>query len=117
MSAVYSQTYHEGVLILELKGKLLHEDETANILEQIEEELKYSGGKLVYDLSQLKHINSTGINFLVKSLTRSRVHGGDMVITGAHGFVKDLLDVAKLFEVFTAAENKTEAINYFKIKK
>lgn len=117
MNTMISKIQQEGVLVLELKGKLIGEDQTAALLDSIENDLKSVAGKLVFDLSQLQHINSTGINFLVKSLTRSRIHGGDMVISGATGFVKELLDVAKLFEVFTAKENKSEAINYFKEKK
>jgi anti-sigma B factor antagonist len=70
--------------------------------------------RIIFDFSELSHTNSTGINFMIRTLTKSRVNGGDLVIVGISGNVKKLFELAKIDGLFTVRPTIEEAIEYFK---
>lgn len=104
----------EDILLVSLKGKVLEDSILKELLQKIEKELNKTKGKVILNLSELDYINSTGINFFIKVLTKARIHGGDLVFYGISGSVKTIVQIAKMDEVFTIVETKEEAITNFK---
>lgn len=105
------------VLIISLKGKILDDTQLDELLGTVEDQLTAVGGKAVFDLSELDYINSSGINFCIRLLTKARVHGGDLVLCGIHGKVKTIVEIAKMDEVFKTTDSLDEAIQFFKTTK
>lgn len=103
----------DAVLIVSLEGKVLEETILKKLLSDIEAQLASVKGKLVIDLQKLDYINSTGINFFIKSLTKARVNNGDMILSGAQGSVQTVVQISKMNEVFTMTETIEEAIELF----
>ena len=60
-----------------------------------------------------KYEISTGIGFLVRTLTRSRVNNGELVLCGVKGNVEKLFEIAKINEIFTIYTNVSEAKQHF----
>lgn len=54
---------------------------------------------VVLDLSELVHLDSTGLGVLLGTLRRLREGGGDLVVRGAHGAVRRLLELVGLDRV------------------
>lgn len=104
----------DGILLVSLKGKVLEDSILKELLKKIETELNKSKGKIILNLSELDYINSTGINFFIKVLTKARIHGGDLVFYGITGSVKTIVHISKMDEVFTIVDTKEEAITNFK---
>ena len=50
----------------------------------------------------------------IKALTKSRVHNGDMVLSGARGSVLSIVTISKMNEVFTMTETVEDAVEKFK---
>ena len=117
MSVKTNHSVTEGVLVFSLEGKLIEEDAFKGILSDIESRLAQVGGKLILNIEKLKHINSVGINFFIKALTKARVNNGDMILNGAKGEVLSVIKIAKMDEVFTMTDKLEDALIIFKDRK
>lgn len=71
----------------------------------------------IFDLSELTHINSSGINFIIRSLTKNRIKNGEVIVCGVTGNVKSLFEIAKLDGIFTIYASYEEALNHFNTNK
>lgn len=107
----------DTVLIVSLEGKVLEETVLKQLLSDIDSRLPEAKGKIIIDLSKLDYINSTGINFFVKTLTKARVNNGDLVLSGAQGSVLTIVTISKMNEVFTMTETLEEALTLHKTAK
>ncbi len=70
--------------------------------------------RVVFDLKGLTHTNSSGISFFMRTLTKSRILGGELVLSNISGNVAKIFEISKLNEIYTICESTDEAINYFK---
>ena len=93
-----------------LSGRLLSDADLSSVSKEIE---KLSNWKIVLDLKDLSYINSSGIAFLIRILTRSRVNGGDAVICQVNENLQKLFDITKMGEVFSIYNTMEAAENHF----
>ncbi len=107
----------DTVLIVSLEGKVLEESVLKQLLSDIDRQLGDVKGKLIIDIEKLDYINSTGINFFIKALTKARVKNGDLILSGAQGSVLTIVQVSKMNEVFTMTETIEEALTIHNTKK
>lgn len=114
MNLQFEIAAEENVLIILLKGKIISESDTSELEQEFGKLLNQNLNKVILDLSELTHINSTGIGMMIKMLTKSRILGGDLVILGLQGNVAKIFDIAKLDEVFTIYSDKNNALEHFK---
>jgi anti-anti-sigma factor len=109
MSFNYTIYEQLAVPLLSLVGKITSDGD----VQQLQEDPKIQISNLIIDLSACTHINSSGINFLIRNLTRCRVLGGELVLVGVQGNVKKLFELAKIDGLFTVYETKEDSINHF----
>ena len=76
----------------------------------MDELLTVGKNKLVIDLSDLKYMNSSGLNVLIQLLTKTRISGGDSVICHVNKKVNELLIITKLNTLFKVADTQKDAI-------
>lgn len=100
------------VQVVSFKGRITTEKD----VEDLKQVLESKSPNFVFDLSELSHVNSSGINFMIKSLTRCRVGGGELVLSGLNGNVKQLFELAKIDGLFTTYDNQEDSINHFNKK-
>ncbi|HET6993271.1 MAG TPA: STAS domain-containing protein [Bacteroidia bacterium] len=116
MSFTFNITQKEPVAIISLYGELIDRNEAQHLLDQING-LSDDGQKnFILELSELKYMNSTGLNVLINVLTKSRKNGGDLVICGVSKKVQELLLVTKLTSVFAVSETADEALSKFNLQ-
>ena len=97
--------------IFELKGRIISDNdlvEPNNLLNSLKD------WNIVFDLTQLTHTNSSGIAFMVKSMTRARINNGDVVLVNPNSGLSKLFEITKMHEVFTIYETLEDAKNHFK---
>lgn len=58
------------------------------------------GSKVVFDLSKMVHIDSSGLGVLVQILQKAHAEGGDVVIAGLQPGPKIVFDITKVSRVF-----------------
>ena len=114
MSFKYNFIQQENSFILSLIGKIMSEEDIREVNEAVQKHLDKNNGNLIMDFSQLIYINSTGINFVMRTLTKTRIKNGDLILFGINGVVENLFKMTKLNEIYTIYSTQEEAINHFK---
>ncbi|MBI2258606.1 MAG: STAS domain-containing protein [Flavobacteriia bacterium] len=103
-------------VIFAFSGKIQTSEETIEAMDTLEQEISKEKRMFLYDLSHLEYITSSGLNFLVRSLTKIRNVGGEIVLCGVKGHVEKLLIISKLNEIFTIYPTITEGLNKFQVR-
>jgi anti-sigma B factor antagonist len=111
MSIVFHKKNSGSLVIFSFEGKILSESDLISANEALATNTNW---KIVFDLGLLSHTNSSGIAFLVKTMTRARVNKGDVVLINPNEGLNRLFEITKMHEVFTILESLEAAVNYFK---
>jgi anti-sigma B factor antagonist len=106
----YKITEENNIQVLVLSGELIDKNQAINLVKNIDELLIEGKNKLIIDLSDLKYMNSSGLNVLIQLLTKTRTNGGESVIFNVSKKVNDLLVITKLNTLFKVADSKESAI-------
>lgn len=96
-------------LIVRLSGKMIEAYEGKEILQAFDNHLSDGNNHVIADLSDVPHMNSSGLNLMVRILTHTRNNKGELVITGLSEKVRELYIMTKLNAIFKIAENMDEA--------
>lgn len=111
---VQRQDVQQSTSVITLRGKLML-GEASSQLETLVPQLLKSGRKnLVFDLSGVTHIDSTGIGRFIDTYSRLGQAGGQMRLAGATGAVRDSFRVTRLdtiFRFFPTVEAAVEDLN------
>ena len=99
-------------LWVDIKGKLIIEEDGKNMFEQINSNISEKCSNIVLNLKDLEYINSSGFNNLLKILTNSRNMGGDTFLCNINSVIETLLITTKLNTIFKV-ENKIENLKDF----
>ena len=97
-----------GVELITLTGRVMLGAESAQIETLVQELLAQGRRQVIFDLSGVTHIDSTGIGRFISSLNKIRVAGGALRMAGASGQVRDAFHVTRLDTVFKF-DSDTEA--------
>jgi anti-sigma B factor antagonist len=95
-----------GVVVLELNGPLQMGVECKRLELAIDELLKEKKTRVVLDLSQVSKVDSGGVGKIVNCLSRLRVAGGALALSGVTGMIGGVLkltQVDRLVKIFPTA--------------
>ena len=101
MSIAFKIDVQPQAVIYSISGRMNTEDATAGLMNAITEQLEKDTRNILLDISGLEYITSSGLNFFIRTLTRTRNAGGELIICGLHGTVEKLFVISKLNEIFT----------------
>lgn len=105
----YHISEENGFQILKLSGELIDKHQAVDLMKTIDTMLDTDKNKWAIDLSDLKYMNSSGLNVLIQILTRTRNKGGESVIFNVSKKVNELLVITKLNTLFKVSTTKEEA--------
>lgn len=109
MSFSFAITRQPEWIIVHLKGKFL----TDHDVQQLTDQIGLTSTHVVFDLTDLEHVNSSGINFLIRTLTKQRVLEKDVVVCCVKQNVLKLFEMAKLNAIFTVYDCLDDAKTHF----
>jgi anti-sigma B factor antagonist len=109
MSFEYTCSKLNDLNFVTLKGDLIEKGQALQLLNEIDLFIEKKENKFILNLSELRYMNSTGLNVLINILTKSRKSGGDVAIYGLLPKIKELLEITKLNSIFNIASSKEEA--------
>ncbi len=92
-----------------LKGELIDKSQALQFLYEVDKCIEKKDNKFILNLTDLKYVNSSGLNVLINILTRSRKSGGDVAIVAPSAKVQELLTITKLNSIFNIADTVEEA--------
>ena len=98
------------ITIVKLSGDLIDKNQADALTSEIDNLLLERKLKYVFDLGELKYMNSSGLNTLINLLTKARKNGGEVVIANVSKKVNELLVITKLNTLFTVTDSVEKAI-------
>ncbi len=107
----YNISEENNCQILKLSGELIDKHQAIDLIKSIDELIDTDKNKWAIDLSDLKYMNSSGLNVLIQILTKTRNKGGESVIFNVSKKVNELLVITKLNTLFKVSETKAEAFS------
>ena len=101
-----------GVVVVTLTGKLMMGQESERIVTLVDE-LMHAGKRIViFDLSGVAAIDSTGVGRFISTYNKLAAVGGEMRMAGASGHVFQTFHVSlldKVFRFFPTADDAAKA--------
>jgi anti-sigma B factor antagonist len=113
MEFTYTISNTDNIVVVALQGELIEKHQAQSLLDELEIQIGGGKNKIIFDLGDLKYLNSVGLNVLISLLTKCRTGGGEVLVSNLSKKVKDLFVITKLNSVFTVTENLGEAREYF----
>lgn len=98
----------ESSVVFHLSGKLISETDAIDLNILVDAKLNEGKHFLIFDLSQLKHCNSSGLNVFVRSLTKSRVNNGDTFLVNPYSDLLALFKIMRIQEIFNIYSSLSE---------
>ncbi|MEL6190849.1 MAG: STAS domain-containing protein [Bacteroidota bacterium] len=99
--------------VYSLSGNLIGEADGIAMTESFSEKLELGYEHFVIDLSDLQHINSSGLGVLITLLTKARKKGGELMLANPSSYIKNLLLITKLNTIFDIHASTEEALGAF----
>ena len=110
---VTAKSITDELVIIEIVDKLMTEEHIAMLTQTVAEQLDRGAINIIVDLSKVKRINSSGLGSIISIYTSIRNRNGTMKIGGMNEFIKKVLEITKLIEVFEIYESADEAIESY----
>jgi anti-anti-sigma factor len=111
---VEHQDIQKATSVIKLRGKLMLGEEYAPLAALVPRLLESGRRHLVFDLSGVTHIDSTGIGQFIDAYSRLGKVGGQMRLACATGAVRDSFRVTRLdtvFPFYATVESACEGLN------
>jgi anti-sigma B factor antagonist len=113
MSLDISRRELEGVVILDLQGRLVAGPETSALRDAVRELADAGHANAVLNLQEVGFIDSTGLGALVICFTTLRKAGGALKLLNLSRKNIELLVLTKLTTVFELFNDEQDAVNSF----
>jgi anti-sigma B factor antagonist len=112
MSLETSESIREGVVILALKGRLTSGESTA-IREKVEQAIAAGHLNVLFDLTNVDYVDSTGLGGMVICYTTLKKLGGALKLVNPNKRNVELLALTKLHTIFEVFVEVQDAVNSF----
>ena len=113
MALEINRKEHEGVTILDMKGRITVGAEATALREAVAAAVTDDIRKLVLNLAQVDFIDSTGLGAVVMCSTTMRKAGGTVKLLNLNRRNIELLVMTKLATVFEIFTDEQDAVNSF----
>src|SRR5918995_1503837 len=113
MSLAIGQRTKEGIIILDLRGRLVVGEPVATLREKIRALAEAGSVNVILNLEQVDYIDSTGLGSMVICYTTLQKAGGALKILNLSRRNIELLVLTKLSTVFEVFNDEQDAVNSF----
>ncbi len=114
MSIKVSTRMIDGVVIVDLFGQLRLGEGTSKLREVVQELMGQGYKKILLNMENVLHVDSSGIGELMGCYTSVKKQGGELKMVYLNKNVRNLMEVTRLYSVFDAHEDLTTAVqSYF----
>jgi anti-sigma B factor antagonist len=103
----------EGIVILDLKGRLIVGEPATLLRDTIKEEASQGSIKIILNLAEVDYIDSTGLGGMVICYTTLQKAGGALKLDRLNRRNIELLLLTKLSTIFEIFGEEQDAINSF----
>jgi anti-sigma B factor antagonist len=113
MSLEITQREREGIVILDLNGRITAGAEATVFRERVDSTLASGKPNVILNMAEVDYVDSTGLGALVMLATRLRKAEGNMRLLNVNRRNIELLVMTKLSTIFEIFDDEQEAVNSF----
>lgn len=113
MALEIQQKEREGIVVLEMKGRITVGKEATALREKVSELAAAGQKNVVFNLEHVDFIDSTGLGALVICATSARKGGGNVKLVHLNKRNIELLVMTRLATAFEIFNDEQDAINSF----
>src|SRR5436190_1102079 len=113
MSLEIQQKEREGIIVLEMKGRITLGKEATTLREKCAEVATAGGKNVVFNLEHIDFIDSTGLGALVMCATSARKNGGNVKLVNLSKRNIELLVMTRLATAFEIFNDEQDVINSY----
>ena len=103
----------EGIIILDLKGRVTAGDEAGSFRDAVEKAAATAEPRLILNLQNVDYIDSTGLGAMVMCSSLLSRAGGRTKLLNLNRRNMELLVMTKIDTIFEAFDDEVEAVNSF----
>lgn len=104
-----------GVVILDIKGKIaLGDGSTRSLREDIQKLVEQGKINIILNLGETSYVDQSGVGEIVFGFYKLSCLGGRLKLLSLGQRIKDLFQIAKLYDTFEVFDNEQLAIDSFK---
>ena len=103
----------EGIVVLDLKGRLVVGDPSLKLREKVGAEIAQGSRKLILNLGDVDYIDSTGLGSMVICYTTMQKASGSLKLSKLNKRNIELMLLTKLSTVFEIFPEEQDAVNSF----
>lgn len=111
---VYTTYLYDDILVISLKGDVLGSSFEDEILSVFKIYISFKVVKCILDFTNVKHMNSSGLSFIIRSYNIFQQAGGGMVILRPSHHIQKLFAITKLRKICDIAHSKREGVQLLK---
>jgi len=97
---INQKEFAPGTAVITLEGNVMRGPEGEGIETTLEGLLSQGFRNIIFDLTGVKRIDSTGIGRFIASLNKVEENGGKLRMAGAQGYVRECFRVTRLDTIF-----------------
>ncbi len=101
------------IVILKMSGRIAMGSDSQRIEWGLAELLKENHKKVVFDLTDVIYLDSSGVGILMMCHAKLKKAGGALHIAGAQGMVEEVLDITSVNKIVKLYPNADEAAQAF----
>ena len=109
----FSSRKVEGVIIIDIEGKILMGEGDIEIKRAVDEFLSRGERSIVLNVAKVPYIDSAGLGEIIRCFTSIRKHGGNLKLLSPNQRLIDLLSITKLVNVFDWYNDEASVVNSF----
>ena len=113
MGLEIQQHEREGIVILDLKGRITMGSDAGALRETVASITAAGSKNIILNLAHVDYIDSTGLGALVMCATSQRKAGGSLKLLNLNRRNVELLVMTKLATVFDLFTDEQDAVNSF----
>jgi anti-sigma B factor antagonist len=98
-----------GAIVYHLRGRLRGWPECFEFQESVRDNVT-SGRRIVLDMEQLEHVDSTGVGILATLYTSAQNGGGELVLASLSPKVRRILDILWFLRILRHVDTVDEAL-------
>lgn len=113
MSLDVQQREREGIVLLDLDGRIVAGQETARFRQEMETLVEAGKVNVILNLAKVDFIDSTGLGAMVVAASTAKKRNGRIKLVQLHKRNVELLVVTKLTTIFDLFDDEQDAVNSF----
>jgi anti-sigma B factor antagonist len=105
------------VSVVYVRGRITFGDGTREFRDALDRLAREGYRKILLDLGEVSHLDSSGLGVLVSALSAMARHGAQLKLLNVSARVADLLLTTRLFSVFEVFDDEASALDSFEKSK